>query len=41
MVQISEHLFCLQVKNKPNGGITFPAFILGADVVMNTYDVFQ
>jgi hypothetical protein len=25
--------FSLQVKNKPNGGIAFPAFILGAGVV--------
>jgi hypothetical protein len=27
--------FSMQVKNKPNGGITFPAFILGAGVVTN------
>jgi hypothetical protein len=27
--------FSLQVKHKPNGGITFPAFILGAGVLTN------
>jgi hypothetical protein len=27
--------FSMQVKHKPNGGITFPAFILGAGVVTN------
>jgi hypothetical protein len=31
--------FSLQVNNKPNGGIAFPAFILGAGVVTNTQDV--
>jgi hypothetical protein len=30
-------LFSLQVKNKPNGGITFPAFILGAGTIRNSY----
>ncbi len=28
----------LQVKNKPNGGIAFPAFIFGSGVIMNKTD---
>jgi hypothetical protein len=36
-MQLLDHLFYLQVKYEPNGGIAFPAFILGAGVVMNTF----
>ncbi len=34
-MQIPDHYLSMQVKNKPNGGIAFPAFILGAGMVMN------
>jgi hypothetical protein len=35
--QQPDPLFNLQVKNKPNGGISFPAFIHGAGVVTKQY----
>jgi hypothetical protein len=33
--------FSLQVKHKPNGGIAFPAFVLGAYVVKNDCNFFS
>jgi hypothetical protein len=33
--------FSLQVKNKPNGGIAFPAFLLGAGTVTITKDLYN
>jgi hypothetical protein len=31
------YFFYVQVKNKPNGGIAYPALILGACIVTNTH----